>query len=314
MSINYNSADTANTINRAIDNSMGLTTTDQGASSAGLIIKEDLQPVVQCTPGFDYAVSVKEITGVPPLSFHSMGQTLIWSIDGNTDSGNSVGDKTSNLLSSSNWGNGYIGAEGTIYTQDPTRLEMYSDYILVSESTYYTFSHTGGFPSRGTEPATVPWRALCFYDNEKNFIDRTPSYTNSSELPLNYITPENCSYIRVTMRTFGDTNNYMVNIGNEALPFVPYGYDIPIIVNNTDTYHCYITDVLRKSDGETPVYDTMSSDGTIIRRVDTDGTPLETPIEETYTAPSVEVPWGNNTVDVDTTVTPSSMYIKYKDN
>ena len=100
MSKVFNSTNTAKTINDAISNIMGTTTTSQGASADGLIVKEDLQPVVECVNGFDYAVHIKTITGIPPLSFHSMGQTLIWSLDGNTDSGNSVGDKTDNLFSS----------------------------------------------------------------------------------------------------------------------------------------------------------------------------------------------------------------------
>ena len=299
MSINYNSADTANTINRAIDNSMGLTTTDQGASSAGLIIKEDLQPVVQCTSGFDYAVTVKEISGVPPLSFHSMGQVLQWSIDGNTDSGNSVGDKTDNLFSSA-LESGSLDELGLpIPYPDRTRTES---YITVSENENYTITVAG-----------IDEIYPVFYNNNHEYISPTGFSRGWKELPytFNY---QGISYVKFVFRPQNNNYKCMLVTGTVAKPYKPYGYDIPIVVNNTDTYHCYITDVLRKSNGETPVYDTMSSDGTIIRRVDTDGTPLEEPTEETYTAPSVEVPWGNNTVDVDTTVLPSSMYIKYKDN
>lgn len=294
MSINYNSADTANTINRAIDNSMGLTTTDQGASSAGLIIKEDLQPVVQCTPGFDYAVSVKEISGAPPLSFHSMGQVLQWSLDGNTDSGNGVGDRTSQLL---DWSTCEIGSINET-TGQPVDWEYSrrSDYISVPNNDSITISGLNGNIR------------IFLYDTNKIYLSENFIYENP-------FTIEGSGYFRFSGPVASTTeSSTMINIGSTAKPYEPYGYDIPIVVNNTNTYHCYITDVLRKSDGETPVYDTMSSDGTIIRRVDTDGTPLEEPTEETYTAPSVEVPWGNNTVDVDTTVLPSSMYIKYKDN
>lgn len=289
MSINYNSAYTANTINRAIDNSMGLTTTDQGASSAGLIIKEDLQPVVQCTSGYDYAVTVKEISGVPPLSFHSMGQTLTWSLDGNTDSGNSVGDKTNQLLDWSLVESGTI--DSTTGQPIPRENAKRSDFMFIDG-----FITISGFEGN---------LRIFTYDNEKNYIT---NFLYDSPFRLTN------SYFRIAGPISSMVDTIMINDGSTALPFEPYGYDVPIVVNNTDTYHCYITDVLRKSDGESPVYDTMSSDGTIIRRVDTDGTPLEEPTEETYTAPSVVVPWGNNTVDVDTTVLPSSMYIKYKDN
>ena len=60
MSIIFDSSKTADTINRAIDNNQGTTTTEQGAVSAGLIITEDLQPVVECTGGYTNPFIVKQ--------------------------------------------------------------------------------------------------------------------------------------------------------------------------------------------------------------------------------------------------------------
>lgn len=86
MAILYNSGKTADTVNRAIDNSMGTTTTTQGAAAAGKIITEDLQPVVQCVNGYDKPQVLKSIEGVPPLTFHAVEQsTAAWTIEGNTE-------------------------------------------------------------------------------------------------------------------------------------------------------------------------------------------------------------------------------------
>ena len=286
---------------------MGTTTTSQGATADGLIVKEDLQPVVECVNGFDYAVHIKTITGIPPLSFHSMGQTLIWSLDGNTDSGNSVGDKTSNMFDIASW----IIDKGGTYTKDG---ESY---------TFETKQNMHNIPYYFSE-SDIPVSISCILENVSSVNTRIDLlHADGTAAENSAITElkeksENiyASGLRLDWSTGGNVvlSNLMLNTGSTAKPYEPYGYDIPIVVNNTDTYHCYITDVLRKSNGETPVYDTMSSDGTIIRRVDTDGTALEEPITETYTAPNVNVSWGNNTVDVDTTVSPTSMTITYKDN
>ena len=293
MSIIYPSSQTATTVNRAIDNNMGTTTQSQGATADGLIISENLQSVVQCTNGMDYHITDKTITGTPPLSFHAIAQHLFdWSIDGNTDSGNGVGDITDNIFDEQ-----YIGISTNIaYKQ-----------INVGDGEY-TLSTTAESVSGS--------RLLFFLSGDVSSGANNATNGVDNERPLTVTSTD--GYVTIAYRMIGETtpatSKTILNVGDTILPYEPYGYDIPIVVNNTDTYHCYITDVLRKSDGETPVYDTMSSDGTITRRVDTDGTPLEEPTTETYTAPDITVNWGWNTVDVDTAVTPSNMIINYKDD
>lgn len=308
MSIVYNSSKTSETVNRAIDNNMGTTTTEQGASSAGLIISEDLQPIVQCVTGFDYHISDKTIQGVPPLTFHAIAQHLTdWSIDGNTDSGESVGDKTDNIF------DGLIGTDNALLNAGGGVSEnndyALSNYIPISANEDYTFS----FLHTISESRTT--YTISFYDIAFGIILplELQNIRDIGDYYIHVTSPANAKYLRINWKKPYDVNMMLLQ-GDNELPYEPYGYDVPIKVNNTDTYHCYITDVLRKSSGDTPVYDTMLSDGTIIRRVDTDGTPLEDPTTETYTAPDIVVNWGYNTIDVDTTVTPSSMTINYKDD
>lgn len=305
MSIVYNSTKTADTVNRAIDNSMGTTTTTQGAAAAGKIITEDLQPVVQCTGGYTNPFIVKTISGVPPVEFHAVeGNIKFWAISGNTAEGASVGDKTANLYdkTANDPDNGYVegkylNASGEEYTPAAGNASV-TEYIPVSASTQYTqtdfYSGNSGTPS------------ACFYTSEKVYIS-----SSSMRNYATFTTPATAAYVRLS-RTVTETES-MLNAGATAADFEPYGYKI--LVECADiTYNCYISDVLRKSSGETPVYDVMDSTGTVTRNVDTDGTPLETPTTETYTAPTITTIWGYNEFDVDTTVTPSNVIVQYYDN
>lgn len=81
-------------------------------------------------------------------------------------------------------------------------------------------------------------------------------------------------------------------------------YQIPISINNNTT-NIYIGDnPLRKSlDGT--AYDTLAADGTLTRRVDSDGSVLVTPVVSQITMPSFNTIDGANTITVDTTVQPS---------
>ena len=329
MSIIYPSSQTATTVNRAIDNNMGTTTQSQGATADGLIISENLQPVVQCTNGMDYHITDKTITGTPPLSFHAIAQHLFdWSIDGNTDSGNSVGDKTINILDINTFQKGRLDNGQVTYPENTTSLTI-SNNIVMFTTDYQYRGICSDFIEISENELSIVYDYIrtalvgvkfVFYNENKTWLNTDSVPAIGSIPPAITEIPANAKYVRIAITGQSDgggnyqLSNNAIYYGETALPFVPYGYDIPIVVNNTDTYHCYITDVLRKSDGENPVYDTMSSDGTITRRVDTDGTPLETPTTETYTAPDITVNWGWNTVDVDTAVTPSNMIINYKDD
>lgn len=83
-------------------------------------------------------------------------------------------------------------------------------------------------------------------------------------------------------------------------------YKIPISINNVVT-DIYIGDnPLRKSlDGT--AYDTLAADGTLTRRVDSDGSVLPTPIVTQVTMPTFTTTPGANTLDVLTTVPPSEV-------
>ena len=314
MSIVYNSSETAKTINRAIDNNQGTTTTEQGASSAGLIINEDLQNVVQCTNGYMNPFVLKSITGSPPVDFHAVQADIVWSIYGNTDTGVSVGTESDNLfdkdnadvyeqtnivIADSQW-NKYTGTGKTVR-------------IPVSASTQYSVSIDSTIE-------TSVFRVLAISSDDIPIIG-TPVYgtvlvSSSSDNTASFTTGSGVKYIIMQFTatvTDAVIDSLMLCTGSTPKPYEPYGVKIPIVFNDI-TYTSYISDYLRKSSGDDPVYDVMNSDGSIVRTVNADGTAKEEPTTEVYTAPALTSLWGWNTFGVDTTVSPSSVSIEYYDN
>lgn len=314
MSIVYNSFETAKTINRAIDNNQGTTTTEQGASAAGLIINEDLQNVVQCTAGYMNPFAVKTISGEPPLEFHAVQADTVWSIYGNTDTGVSVGTATDNLFDKSN-ADIY---NGTNVDTDIGKWNKYSGTgktvrIPVSPSTDYAITIDSSIETTVFRVLEISSSAI---PNSGVPVNGNSLVASSSDNTATFTTAADTLYIvlQFSAAVFDDCiNTLMLCTGTTPKPYEPYGINIPIKFNG-NTYNTYISDYLRKSDGETPVYDVMMSDGTIIRAVNSDGTEKETPTTETYTAPTLNAIWGYNTFDVDTTVTPANVTINYQDN
>ena len=138
---------------------------------------------------------------------------------------------------------------------------------------------------------------------------------SSIDNAVTFTTPADTVYIvlQFSGTVFDDCiNTLMLCLGSTPKPYEPYGVKVPIVFNSV-TYNTYISDYLRKSSGESPVYDVMSSDGSLIRAVNADGTAKEEPTTEAYTAPDLTSLWGWNTFDVDTAVDPSNVIIQYKD-
>lgn len=313
MSEIYTSSATAETINRAIDNSMGLTTTDQGASAAGLIIKEDLRPIIQNVQDYTNPAVTKSISGAPPLSFHAIQAGIAWSIYGNTDTGVSVGTASDNLFDKTN---------ADIYpsTNISTGLSRWSAYdgvaqtvrISCAANTTYAISIDPSLEQTVFRGLLINTDSVPTLDNP---IIGTVVITSSDDNTAVFTTLSDTKYIvfQFTATIFDDAiDSLMLVTGSTPKPYEPYGVKVPITFNSV-TYNAYISDYLRKSSGDDPVYDIMSSDGTILRAVNADGTAKEEPTTEAYTAPALTSLWGWNTFDVDTAVDPSNVIIRYKD-
>lgn len=313
MSEIYTSSATAETINRAIDNSMGLTTTEQGASAAGLIIKEDLRPIIQNVQDYTNPAVTKSISGAPPLSFHAIQAVIAWSIYGNTDTGVSVGTASDNLFDKTN---------ADIYpsTNISTTLNRWSAYdgtgktvrIPCSANTTYAISIDSAIEQNIFRVLIINTDSVPYPDNP---VIGTTVISSSDDNTAVFSTLSDTKYIvlQFTATIFDSAiDSLMLVTGSTPKPYEPYGVRVPILFNSV-AYDAYISDYLRKSSGDDPVYDIMSSDGTLLRAVNADGTAKEEPTTEAYTAPALTSLWGWNTFDVDTTVDPSNVIIRYKD-
>lgn len=127
-----------------------------------------------------------------------------------------VHEKSRNLSPPlTDWISGYVNNSGSITRADETNKEKTSDYIKISAGESYTFSRTQSFP-QGSNGA---WRAIGWYNQNKNFISRT---AYASEEALSASAPSNAVFCRLSFRTYGETINTMFNTGSSALPYEPY--------------------------------------------------------------------------------------------
>lgn len=222
-----------------------------------------------------------ELTGVPPLTFHSNGQPLIdWTIYGATGG---VGNKTDNLvpaISDDSWVPGWFDA-GVVKLATSYR-EKTSDFVeLPAESQSITVYSPDGFPYTSS---VTPWIRLGFFDADNNYLSQSTAAGNVlSQGHYTFDTiPENCSKVRLSCRTFGEEFRIMMNVG-KLKAFEPYGYKITV-VSLPQTTNIYIDEPL--TEGET---------------ITSIGTGVEIPTVD-----------GENTLTVETTVQPEKVYIKYE--
>lgn len=124
-----------------------------------------------------------------------------------------------------------------------------------------------------------------------------------------------CNRIRIVVKSGISIDHKSVKpmfTNNSTLPTVyePYGYKIPIS-NGQQTIDIYIGDLplLKSLDGT--AFDEISN-GTLTRRVDSDGSVLPTPTTTQITTPSIPTIEGANSITVDTAVQPSEVTATYK--
>jgi hypothetical protein len=129
-----------------------------------------------------------------------------------------------------------------------------------------------------------------------------------------FTTKANTKYIlvQVSAETFNDyINVLMLNTGSTALPYEPYGYKIPVLSGGVTTNIYIGSQPLRKSLDGTNVFDEISSNGTLTRRVDENGDTLATPVVEQITFPTIPTTTGSQQFDIDTNLKPSEVQLTY---
>lgn len=198
---------------------------------------------------------------------------------------NGVGERTANLLNPNTMTAGYAVSDSS-GNLSPSANDSASDYIDVSGfTTVYIRSYQ----------TARKWGA--FYDENKVFVSGFSFYTSTQTVP------QNAAYMRVTITTANLDTAMVVKGSTAPTSYIPYGYEIPIL-NNSQTIDIYIGDLplLKSLDGT--AVDEISN-GTLTRRVDSDGSVLPTPTTTQITMPTIPTTEGANSITVDTAVQPS---------
>jgi hypothetical protein len=270
-----------------------------------------------------------EYTGAVPYTFRADGTPLLdWYIKGNTVQNgtpsnpvdvNGVGVRTAQLWDISSW-DGATAQRGTLErVTTGYKLTATSDnaYTMTYDNSAYSY------PVTSEETYTLSWEVnnpnisgVIYIFTGANVADTplTTVYTGSRSKTFTVPSGHNYMAFRLGVSTSGDSityTNIMLNTGSTALPHEPYGYKIPISCGGTVNGVYIGANPLRKALDGTAV-DELSSNGTLTQRVDADGSVLPVPVITQIDTPTIPTVNGSNTFDVDTTVKPSEIYIKYK--
>lgn len=227
---------------------------------------------------------IRKITGVPPLTFVSNGENLVdYRIDG---ASGGVGDRTENLF------DGEWFTCGGIAQMAPVGSE-YRQVVQPTPTLQSRVATKNLIKTTGTLRVTCNKKYqiyLTYFDTRLKYTGNHSKDWQSSPV----IAPFYGEYVSVAIKTENNRNlteeelpeiNLMVNTGKASLPYEPYGYKIPIVCGGTTT-NIYLDEPLEESESIS-----MSDTGLSIPTIN-----------------------GSNTLSVDTSVQPSSVYVKYATN
>lgn len=283
-------------------------------------------------------VEDEDISGVPTLTVTLEKQTAVtkWQIEGNTEQNGTpsvsnpvpiygVGDKTNNLCSELIDNvriNIYSGAEE--YANDMKATGFIPVDFVTNQ--YYT-------PSFVVPTGTTNDTYISGYDENKNYLGRTTGGITSGQ-PMEFqgsVDTSAVKYVRICANM--QTQDIMFNVGDTALPYEPYGYKISIVVNDSTVIPFYLdlplyegdsasfssdgnsfvtraNGVIESYNGETIGNDYVSSTGEL-----STGAfvvyKLDHLVTTQTTLPGFQLRSGENTIDIDTDVTPTNLYISW---
>ena len=270
-------------------------------------------PYWEDTPYRRYETATDAVTTLPVEIFTDGQPVSSYTIKGNTQTSGTpspqnpvtvdgVGNETANLTDINN-------GTGT-QTND-----YYADMVLSSANKQKLIDQINGIQGEKWLNFTVDndsYRANIYvtYQNTGGVDYRNPPFhLKSNDTVTNIIIrarSDNAS-LRGTVVSF---DNIMLNTGESAIPFEPYGlYKISILKDLQPLTPIYLSQPLRKSlDGT--AFDTLDSTGLVTYNVDEYGQP-QTATTETVAVPTITTTGGAVTLDVDTTIKPSEMSLTY---
>ena len=239
--------------------------------------------------------TMKTVEGTLPLTVDGVGQRLedykIYGAEGG------VGNKNKNLFNPYTLINGYSvqWSDGSLVASPNGSISDYIDIEGASKVTATILTETNGGASH----------PLYFYDADKNYIqisDRLGLLTDKpGQHSKTFTVPEGAKYCRfyiLTNYSKGNTVWAQIEVGDAFTGYVPYGYEVPVKVND-DVYTI------------PSVYHQLGNDDYIDfenRKVVIGG--VSTMME----LPEIHLSNGTNTIDVDTAVKPSKMSVSFVDN
>lgn len=220
-----------------------------------------------------------EVEGEPPISIKSIGGELAdYRIYGNTVDGESVGDRTGNLFDEE-------------YENIPENLPIY-EAIYVGDG-YFTLSTTA--PLNANSAANL---FLMSGDVQTGASTATTGVWSGHDGTVESVN----GYITVAYRyQYGvDPRDYstMLNAGSTALPYEPYGYKVPVTINDVTT-NLYLPEPIKMVGDEAEYIDYAEQK---MHRIGADDVDV--------TLPALSTIKGTNTLSVNTSIQPSNIYIK----
>ena len=239
--------------------------------------------------------TMKTVEGTLPLTVVGVGQRLEdYKIYG-AESG--VGNKNKNLFNPHTLikGHSIQWSDGSLVSSPNGSISDYIDIEGASKITATILTETNGGASH----------PLYFYDADKNYIQISDKLGLLTDKPgqhsKTFTVPEGAKYCRFYILTNyqkGNTVWAQVEVGDAFTGYVPYGYEVPIKVND-DVYTI------------PSVYHQLGNDDYIDfenRKVVIGG--VSTMME----LPEIHLSNGTNVIDVDTAVKPSKMSVSFVDN
>ena len=252
----------------------------------------------------DYALIVeKELSGIPPLTFNAVAGTLKnYRIYGNTVNGESVGDRTENVLNELPQNRTNKGITFTNYDNKYIRITGISSDAYAQTDAAIIYLEAGTYSIRffakNSEFNTNIFAILRHLDNT-NIIAINANggtFTLNNGETIRFVTGVIQNNVEI------NTDVYYMFIKQSQIPdeYEPYGYRIPI-TNNAETANIYLDEPLTKQGDNADYIDYATQ-----KRHNSDGT------ESSVTLPEIAVTAGTNTLTVGTEVQPSNVYIKYE--
>lgn len=239
--------------------------------------------------------TMKTVEGTLPLTVAGVGQRLedykIYGAEGG------VGDKNKNLFNPYTLIEGYSTqwSDGTLVKNSNCSI---SDYIDIEGATKVTVTIL-------TETEGNAAHSFVFYDADKNYIQIPDRYgiltTKPGQFSKTFTVPEGAKYCRFTILTNyarGNTVWAQIEVGDTFTGYVPYGYEIPVKIND----NVYTIPSIYPQLGNDDYIDFEN------RKVVIGG------VSTLMELPEINLSNGTNVIDVDTAVKPSKMSVSFVDN